>query len=407
MPNTPRVTRHVGALDGLRTLAALAVLVTHVGFATGVVRPDLIGSIIARLDVGVPVFFALSGFLLAKPWLTSALGLTDTKPRLNSYILRRFARIVPAYWVALAFVLLIAGQGWIRDQFASDVEVSPESVLTHFVAAQGYSGDYFSNFAQTWSLTTEISFYVVLPVLGALMVRATQRLPDPELRYLRVRRLCISTIVFGLAVAAYCATDLPLASPGLARSVVGHSAWFAVGVWAAARQLRPAQRARTPRFGPGDSFVLAALCLLVAASPLGGPLTFANSSPVQAFVREVMYTAIASLTISAAIWGSASSSVTVRFLQSSPMRWLGDRSYALFLWHLPILYALMTAAHIDLFRGSFVLTGIFTLTVSVLVSDVSWRLVESPILGWAHRRTQLRRQCTDQEQSKALRDKGL
>lgn len=406
MPNTPRVSTHIGALDGLRALAALAVLVTHVGFATGLVEPDLIGSIIARLDVGVPVFFALSGFLLARPWLATALGLTDRKPRLGSYTLRRFARIAPAYWVALAFVLLIAGQGWISEQFASDLTVTTRSVLTHVVVGQGFAGDYFSNFTQTWSLTTEISFYIVLPFLGTLIFRSVKGLPDSESRYRRIQRLCVGTIVLGLAVAAYCATDLPLASASLARSAIGHSAWFAVGVWAAARQLSPTQDVRAPRLGAGDSFVLATLCLLIAASPLGGPLTFQDSTPFQALVREAMYTAIAALTISAAVRGNASSSSTVRFLQSKPMRWLGDRSYALFLWHLPILYALMTATRIDLFSGSFVVIGIFTLTISVLVSDLSWRLVESPILGLVHRHTQLRRQSADQKKAERLRNKG-
>lgn len=391
MPNA-QVTTHIGALDGLRALAALAVLVTHVGFATGVVEPDLIGAIVARLDVGVAVFFALSGFLLARPWLASALGLTDRKPRLASYSMRRFARIAPAYWIVMTVVLLVSGQGWIREQFASDLQVSPKTVLTHFVVGQGYSGDYFSNFAQTWSLTTEISFYIALPFLGALLVRSARRTPDPDLRFQHIQRLCGGAIIFGLFVATYCATDLPFASTGLARSVIGHSAWFAAGVWAAARQMSLSGEGRAPRFGPGDRFALAALCLLIAASPLGGPLAFEDSTPFQALVRESMFTAIAALTISAAVRGTTSSSLTVRLLESKPMRWLGARSYALFLWHLPILYALMTAAHIDLFTGSFTVIGIFTLLVSVLVADLSWRLVEAPILGWVHRHTQLSRQ---------------
>ena len=398
--------RHIGALDGLRALAALAVVVTHVGFATGVVEPDLIGSIIARLDVGVPIFFALSGFLLARPWLAAALGVANAKPRLGSYALRRFVRIAPAYWLALATVLLISGQGWIRDQFASDLRVSGGTVLTHLFVAQGYAGNYFSNFSQTWSLTTEIGFYVALPFIGLLVVHSARRLPDAESRYRRIRRSCIGAIVMGLSAATYGATDLPLASTGLARSTIGHSAWFAVGVWAAARQLSPARASADPRFGPGDNFLLSALCLLVASSPLGGPLGLAESTPLQALVRESMFTAIAALTINAAVWGRSASSVTVRFLESKPMRWLGDRSYALFLWHLPILYVLLTVAHIDLFRGSFLLIGTATLTLSILVAHLSWVMVESPILGWVHRRTQLRRQGTEQEEPQGLRDKG-
>jgi len=61
---TARAAGRFPALDGLRALAALAVVLTHVGFSTSrSVQPDLVGAIIARGDFGVTVFFLLSGFL--------------------------------------------------------------------------------------------------------------------------------------------------------------------------------------------------------------------------------------------------------------------------------------------------------------------------------------------------------
>lgn len=401
--------RHIGALDGLRALAALAVVATHVGFATGFVRADLIGAVVGRLDVGVPLFFALSGFLLVRPWLAVPLGAGTASPSLRTYTVRRLARIAPAYWIVLAVVLLISRQGWIRSQFATDLTVGPGTVATHLVVAQGLTERFFSNFTQTWSLTTEVVFYAVLPVVGWLLVRSTRHLDGPAARYRRVRSLCVGAVVLGLATAAYATTDLPLASPQLARSVIGHAGWFAVGIWVAAYEMTPARPVRRLSLRPGDSFALAGVCLLVAASPFGGPLGLDSSTASQAVVREAMFTAVAALTLAATVRGSALTSSTVRFLESAPMRWLGDRSYAIFLWHLVVLFALMGVARVDLFTGSFVLIGLGTLIISIGLADLSWRLVESPVLGLVHRRTRRRQgggQRADQEDREDRRDQA-
>lgn len=395
--------RHIPALDGLRALAALAVVATHVGFATGFVRADLLGSVVARLDVGVPLFFALSGFLLLRPWLVVPLGTGTHTPALGTYAIRRLARIAPAYWIVLTVVLIIASQGWIRDQFATDAVVDPASVATHLVVGQGFTEQYFSNFAQTWSLTTEVAFYIVLPLLGWLLVRSTRRLGSPEARYRHLRACCLGAVVLGLATAAYATTDLPLASPALARSIIGHADWFAVGIWAAAYELTPTRTAPRLSLRPGDSFALAGVCLLVAASPLGGPVTLADSTAFQALVREGMFAAVAALTLTAALHGVGASSSTVRFLEWRPMRWLGDRSYAIFLWHLVVMFGVMTIANVDLFTGSFVVIGLVTVILSIGLADLSWRLVESPVLDLVHRRSQRGRERAHQEDAESRR----
>ena len=61
-------------LEGMRAVAALGVLTTHVAFQTGAVALPVIGPILGRLDLAVALFFALSGFLLWRPWGASAHG---------------------------------------------------------------------------------------------------------------------------------------------------------------------------------------------------------------------------------------------------------------------------------------------------------------------------------------------
>src|SRR4051795_10695514 len=112
------------ALDGLRGLAALGVVLRHVCSDTGANAPDK--SLTTDLWMGelrlcVLLFFVLSGFLLAAPWVAAARGEREA-PKLGRYIARRAARIVPAYWLALAgAVLLLHGTGHGRDIPLGDV----------------------------------------------------------------------------------------------------------------------------------------------------------------------------------------------------------------------------------------------------------------------------------------------
>src|SRR5215212_6043566 len=92
--------------DSLRAIAALSVVAFHAAFFAGMftsespLRPYLV-----RMDVGVSVFFLISGFLLYRPFVRARLGGEGT-PHVGGYAWRRFLRIVPAYWVALTIVAL-------------------------------------------------------------------------------------------------------------------------------------------------------------------------------------------------------------------------------------------------------------------------------------------------------------
>ena len=98
-------------LDPLRAVGALAVLVTHATFWTGdYVRHGVLGSVLARLDVGVAIFFVLSGFLLSHHYLSRAWNREPAEPT-GRYFWKRFLRIYPAYVVAV-----VAGDGLRQGQ---------------------------------------------------------------------------------------------------------------------------------------------------------------------------------------------------------------------------------------------------------------------------------------------------
>ena len=100
---TPEVAHNpqFPALDTMRAIGALGVVITHVGFWAGIYTSQgYVGVLVARADVGVALFFVLSGFLLYRPFARWSLGASE-RPSIRSFAIRRAARIFPAYWVVL------------------------------------------------------------------------------------------------------------------------------------------------------------------------------------------------------------------------------------------------------------------------------------------------------------------
>src|SRR5262249_7094921 len=101
--------RRLAALDGLRGVAATGVVVLHVWFFTAKGGDPLthVGdSLMQALRLGVPLFFVLSGLLRILPWVRAA-GSDREPPQLRTYVVRRAARILPAYYLALAGAAVI------------------------------------------------------------------------------------------------------------------------------------------------------------------------------------------------------------------------------------------------------------------------------------------------------------
>src|SRR5437763_7021548 len=98
MPQGMRRDRYP-LIDGLRAAAALGVLLTHSAISSGLVTAGATGFRYAqRLEVGVTIFFVISGFVLYRPFLVARLEGAEL-PRVGRYARRRALRILPAYWI--------------------------------------------------------------------------------------------------------------------------------------------------------------------------------------------------------------------------------------------------------------------------------------------------------------------
>ena len=89
--------------DSLRAIAALSVIGVHGAVTAGIYNDSTLRQFVSHLDVGVQIFFVISGFLLYRPFARARLEGAD-RPATGPYAWRRFLRIVPAYWVALTVI---------------------------------------------------------------------------------------------------------------------------------------------------------------------------------------------------------------------------------------------------------------------------------------------------------------
>lgn len=161
------------ALDALRAIAALMVVGMHtLLLAPEPDRPNPVLHLLrSHLWTGVDLFFAISGFLIAGPFLR-ALLLGRPLPDRGGYVARRIARIVPGYWVALTAVVVLLATGAINSNLvgtSGDLGVGP--VLSHYLFIHNWvPGESRDLFVVAWTLAIEIFFYLLVP-LGAAAVR--------------------------------------------------------------------------------------------------------------------------------------------------------------------------------------------------------------------------------------------
>lgn len=376
------------AVEGLRAVAALLVLITHVAYWTGYVNSGFMGGVASRGDLGVAVFFVLSGFLLTKPWLDAAFS-GRSSPSIRRYAVHRAARLLPAYYLALAAVLVTAGLTDPIDD--TDPSVDAGSVVAHGLLAQGYVGPLFSTFSQTWSLTTEVTFYLLLPVLAGLAAGAVRR-HGPRGGLVRVALSCAAVVAIGLIVTGLAGAEVLPESDKVALSALGHSAWFATGVAVAC--LTSADRADQPpvphhpaiqliRSSPNLLMATAGILLLVAITPIAGPRGFAEVPTANAVVKELLYALIAATALLATL--SRDEHGFFRVLATPAMRFLGRISYGIFLWHLVVIQWWYSWSDWRIFAGHFWTVLVIALAGSVFVATLSYLFLERPLMSRARR----------------------
>lgn len=358
-------------LNGLRALAATAVVATHAAYWTGSYTSTLIGRALARMDIGVALFFALSGFLLSQP-LFRALAEGRQTTRTAAYLWRRALRILPAYWLAVVTALLLLPGN--RDASLTDW-------LRHLGLAQIYVRDEIGEgLTHTWSLCTEAAFYLVLPFLAARLLRLTRQHWQPT-RLLAA--IGISSLL-GVVWLVWSWADPQVVVP-LDVWLPSFAGWFGAGMAMAvlsvsAPDWRPVRWAHELGSSLWTCWAGAAMLFWIACSPIAGPTELNPPTPATAAFKSVLYAGVAALMLWPLVFGDQTTGWARRALASRPAVYLGEVSYGLFLFHVPVLVGLYAVLDRDPFSGSFIAVMVVIWVVGLLLAAASYQLLERPLM---------------------------
>ncbi len=374
------------ALDGYRAIAAIGVLVYHVaGNAKLTQGSSPLNAFLANLgNFGVAVFFLLSGFLLYRGFVASALT-DEPGPRWFRFWRHRFLRIYPAYWVALlAFIALIG------------LKMNPTlgNLASIFGLVQIYRPLFgFAALSVAWTLCIEVSFYVALPFIALGIQRglgAAARTPKARMQaqLLGLGIMVAVAYIYRITIAAQAT------GPGDNQHLwlPNYLDWFALGMALALAVVwrdmgRPLPRAVQVFADSGWAcWVVAAMAygiLMMLRS--GGEATaggFGKETATEMCLRFFFNGTAAFFFLLPGILSLRDPDRMKGWLSALVPAYLGTISYGIYLWHKIWLDWMKGTQPEPGFAASWgfwpTLAAVFALTV--LSASASWFLIERPLL---------------------------
>lgn len=336
--------KRIAELDGLRGLAALAVLIAHL---FGEPAHGFKGLSLGWL--GVSVFFALSGYLIGGIILDDAAN----PGFFRRFFVRRAARIFPVYGMVVGLTLLALLL--VQDAPWADIALHPAAYLTfttNILIAAGQDGGQW--LLPTWTVAVEEQFYLLLPVLIVLTPR----------RYLLITLIGLCILALGYR-SVFAPTNTEIA----AMLLPGRCDTLLYGVIAALLQ-------RTDGFA--RNLHLVRYACLVALAGLVGVLASGNYN-----LTVILTPALVGLATACLILLAAFGQQDLRAARLPALAWFGTISYGLYLVHQPInglLHGLLLGGRPDVQTPIQIVTTVGAAGASIAVAWASWLWLEKPIL---------------------------
>jgi peptidoglycan/LPS O-acetylase OafA/YrhL len=357
----------VASLTGIRAVAALLVMLTHAAYTTGKYTHGYVGLVYSRMEIGVPIFFVLSGFLLFGPWVKAVASDGDS-PSVRRYAWHRVRRIMPAYVVTVlaAFALYHfrtagpnPGHTW-------------TGLVRNLTLSQIYTDNYLYSYlhqglTQMWSLAVEVAFYVALPLMAyLLLVVWCRRRWRPVLLLTGLAGLALITPAWLILVHT---TDfLP---DGSRLWLPTYLSWFIGGMMLAVLQ---SMGVRVYAFA---CVPLAVVCYFIASTPIAGEPTTSPHELREALIKAAFYAVIATLAVAPLALGDRG--IYAKFLATRPMVFLGEISYEIFLIHLLTMELVMVEIlRWHIYTGNVAILFLATFVVTVPVAWLLHRFTRVP-----------------------------
>lgn len=387
----------IAGADFIRALACAIVLFHHLSQradpASALGSNPLIDTLTATGGFGVAMFFVLSGFLLSRPFW-QAMDEGKPLPSLPIFALRRLARIAAAFWLAatVSFVLsfTVFGytlDGWLTIRYLAGLLFVADWHWTSFFPVE-INGP-------LWSIGFEVSSYLFLPfgvLLVALLLRGRHGFWQSRILWLGVIALAVMLHVAFMTYVPVDKTNLgsEFGRQALARSWMprfnpfGFFAIFAIGALAGGVQVR-LRMLQSVWF---DVLTVAGLVVLFIQFRYFG---FADRGLAWGWF-SVPYDFPLFPTIVGFLLVVAPSSQWVgRALDNGVTRYLARISFGIYVWHVVVLELIRHFWMPGFVNGSssdataFLAVATVTVAISVVIADLSYRLLEWPVIQWARR----------------------
>ena len=363
------VGRRFSGLEGYRGIAAVAIVVFHVyqsvdrraadHFAD---KSSVTYTMLHGLDSFVAMFFVLSAFLLALPYMSAALH-GHYAPNGRAFLLRRATRVVPLYFVAILIVWSARNPAILGDW----VDLVKHLTFTHVYDQERI----FYTIGPAWSLAIEVQFYVVLAVGGWLATVITRRLPE---RW-RLPFLVTGVLLLGLASIAWkWWAAYVLEAPGDAWHI-----WYGLPAkldeFALGMMLAIVVAQRRWSMGVRSMWITRIIGILVLV------VAFATRPPgAHEHLWFHTITAVGFvLILASSVMGPQDR--WVRALSMPALAFLGLISYSLYMWHEAVI--LLFTDQWDFppadMTGAVIVTLAVVLPVALGVAWLSYHLIEEPM----------------------------
>ena len=366
------------SLDGVRALATLLIVVFHIFGQSGQIKNNQngLGEFSGRLDVAVSIFFVLSGYLLFKPYVQAILQDTPF-PKMGSFYLKRFVRIMPAYLCALILLSKI-----------NSIERPPFSELIRNVLLLPPLGnqELFPIIGPTWTLSIELFFYLSLPWI-ALLMRFFTKNKKPKVVVCNIL-VCIFVLYVSAFAFRIFLHQVPIGFLTYnSMWLPAHFDTFALGMCAAtftvAVQVFPHLtnlHSSLVRISP--VFFLASGAAWFWSTQIGWSVSFKSSHLSVILFGLFLYGITAICFVLPFCLDSGTSRMT-KIFSSRLFVWVGTISYGIYLWHFFLfLDGRFANTYLPYKIYDMAIAPRFLITIpgTIAIASVSYYLIERPCL---------------------------